>query len=316
MSKFENTTLEEFILQNRPQLLPLLVQLQNSAKIIASKLHLVSISSDLGLSGNHNGYGEEVQKLDEYANNLIIQKAILSGQVAKVYSEELSDPVCTATCAEDFILTVDPIDGSTNIDVSLSVGTIFGIYNNTKDNILPKGNALQCAGYFVYSNGMMLTITFGEGVFVFALDRETSTFFLSHSNIQIPLYSKIYSINEGNVSKFDDGVINYLNVIKESDFSLRYIGAMVPDIHRTIIKGGIYMYPSDYSTGKGKLRLLYEVSPMSFIIKNCGGLSIDDFGNNPLDLSPTSHDQTIGCIMGSPNNITQYQQTLMELNSN
>jgi fructose-1,6-bisphosphatase I len=305
MSKFNITTLEEFVISNKPEMLPLFVQLQNCAKIINSRLRVAGLENLMGLTGTMNVYGEEVQKLDEFANNLLVEKMLLCNQIATIYSEELENPVSTELGLEPYIFTMDPIDGSSNIDISLTVGTIFSIYNNVGKE-LQKGSDQLVAGYIMYSTSTVIVLTFGDGVYMFTLDSEVDCFFLTHSNLQIPTSGKIYSINDGNFHKYYMQTRNYLTKIREGGYKLRYVGSMVPDIHRTLLKGGIFIYPSDTESLTGKLRLLYEVNPMSMIIREAGGLARLENGTDPLEILPTKHDQTVPIVLGSIEEVNTY----------
>jgi fructose-1,6-bisphosphatase I len=307
MSQF--TTLKEFISQNKPELLSVFQALESSAIAIQKKLSITNLENTTGLSGGINGYGESVQKLDEFGNQLLVDNFLASGTVMAVMSEELLEPAFDNNIKDSknsFVVAIDPIDGSPNLDINLPVGTIFGVYNNFFDTSkdlastkLPKGNEQIAAGYVLYSNSMNLIFTFGGEVFGFVFDPQFGTFVLYNDNIQIPADSKIYSINEGNYNFFTQQTKDFLTLTKTENYKLRYVGSMVGDIHRTIIKGGIFLYPSDSNNPNGKLRLLYEINPMSFLIHAAGGISRLDNGACPLELQPKTHDEIRGVVIGS-----------------
>lgn len=301
-------TLSEFVIEKYPQYLPLMVQLENSVKIIASKLRKAGLEGNLGYTGTKNVYGEEVQKLDMFANDLIIDKLKKSGQINTILSEELEEPVQSTPQAE-YIFCMDPLDGSSNIDVGLNLGTIFSLY--PKGDLLQPGKNQILAGYVLYGTSAIMVLTFGDGVYGFTLDEEVDSFFLTHPNIKIPEESGNYSINEGNSKNYKPKTKKYLEVLKtREDIKLRYAAAMVGDIHRFLIKGGIFLYPSDQKRPVGKLRLLYEVSPMSFIMQQAGGEAISTNDGepfvDPLAIQPKVHDQRVPVVMGSPKNIEEF----------
>ena len=304
-NKFKITTLAEFVMNNKPEMLPIFVQLENCVKIISSRLRVAGLENLTGLTGTVNVYGEEVQKLDEFANTLLVEKMSVSQQIAVILSEELAEPVHTDYPKAPYYFAMDPIDGSSNIDIALPVGTIFSFYNNT-GNILQKGIDQIACGYVMYSNSTIIVLTFGDGVYVFTLDSEVDCFFLTTSRLMIPQSGKIYSINEGNYAKYFDQTKQYLAKIKQEDYKLRYVGSMVPDIHRTLLKGGIFMYPADTKNPTGKLRLLYEINPMSMLITQSGGMSRLENGIDPLEIIPTTHDQTVSVVIGSNEQVTEY----------
>jgi fructose-1,6-bisphosphatase I len=304
-NKFQITTLSEFIMSNKPEMLPVFVQLENCIKIIASRLRVAGLENLTGLTGTVNVYGEEVQKLDEFANALLVEKMSASQQVAVVLSEELAEPVYTPQKDAPYMFAMDPIDGSSNIDIALPVGTIFSFYNNT-GTLLQKGIDQVACGYVLYSNSTAIVLTFGDGVYVFTLDSEVDCFFLTTSRLTMAESGKIYSINEGNYHKYFDQTKKYLAKVKEDGYKLRYVGSMVPDVHRTILKGGLFAYPADHKLPTGKLRLLYEVNPMSMIINQAGGMSTLEDGTDPLEMTPTTHDQTVSVVLGSNTQVKEY----------
>jgi fructose-1,6-bisphosphatase I len=284
---------------------------------IDNKLKITNLENTTGLTGNTNGYGEKTQKLDEWANELIVNQLVEdpATKIAAVMSEELLEPVFAThgvnELGSNYILVMDPIDGSPNLDINLPVGTIFGVYNQfDPDTHIPRGRDQLCSGYVLYSNATVLILTFGSGVAQFVLDPKNAEFVLVNDNLKIPNDSKIYSINEGSYNKFFDSTKEFLTLAKNQSYKLRYVGSMVADIHRTLLKGGIFIYPSDSNNEKGKLRMLYEINPMAFLVQNAGGESANDSNQNPLDIELTSHNQTLGIALGSKFQIKQYKELM------
>jgi fructose-1,6-bisphosphatase I len=333
-SKLKIITLAEFVIANKPDMLPIFVQLETCLKIISSKLRVASLENLTGLTGTTNVYGEEVQKLDEFANQLLVDKMLASGKVCVVLSEELEnpvykkdvilskgevgsgfpneasprqakDPVPESIKTNDYIFAMDPIDGSANIDISLPVGTIFSLYNNN-GTLLQKGQDQVCAGYVLYSSATVIVMTFGDGVYTFTLDSEVDCFFLTDEKLQIPEDTKIYSINEGNYNKFFDQTKKFLSTAKDQEYKLRYVCSMVGDVHRTLLKGGIFIYPGDVKSPSGKLRLLYEINPMAMLLTQAGGQAFLEDGTDPMTITPTKHDQTLPIILGSKTQVQLY----------
>ena len=314
-NKLKIITLAEFVIANKPDMLPIFVQLETCLKIISSKLRVASLENLTGLTGTTNVYGEEVQKLDEFANQLLVDKMLASGKVGVVLSEELENPVyrelpldkglSQSDGVSNYIFAMDPIDGSSNIDISLPVGTIFSFYNNNGE-LLQQGKNQVCAGYVLYSSATVIVLTFGDGVYTFTLDSEVDCFFLTDEKLQIPLDSKIYSINEGNYNKFFDQTKRFLTTVKDQEYKLRYVCSMVGDVHRTLLKGGIFIYPGDVKSPTGKLRLLYEINPMAMLMTQAGGQAFLEDGTDPMTIVPTKHDQTLPIILGSKVQVQLY----------
>jgi fructose-1,6-bisphosphatase I len=305
-NKLKIVTLAEFVITNKPDMLPIFVQLETCLKIISSKLRVASLENLTGLTGTTNVYGEEVQKLDEFANQLLVDKMLASGKVGVVLSEELENPVYSPTkLSSDYIFAMDPIDGSSNIDISLPVGTIFSLYNNN-GTLLQQGKDQVVAGYVLYSSATVIVMTFGDGVYTFTLDSEVDCFFLTDEKLVMPKDNKIYSINEGNYNKFFDQTKRFLTAAKDQEYKLRYVCSMVGDVHRTLLKGGIFIYPGDIKSPTGKLRLLYEINPMSMLINQAGGQAFLEDGTDPLTIIPTKHDQTLPIILGSQTQVQLY----------
>jgi fructose-1,6-bisphosphatase I len=318
-NKLKIITLAEFVIANKADMLPIFVQLETCLKIISSKLRVASLENLTGLTGTTNVYGEEVQKLDEFANQLLVDKMLASGKVGVVLSEELENPVYKTAPAQglaaelnevstnqgDYIYAMDPIDGSSNIDIALPVGTIFSFYHNN-GTLLQQGKDQVCAGYVLYSNATAIVLSFGDGVYTFTLDSEVDCFFLTGEKLTMPEDSKIYSLNEGNYNKFFDQTKKFLTTAKDQDYKLRYVGSMVGDVHRTLLKGGIFIYPGDVKSPNGKLRLLYEINPMAMLINQAGGQAFLEDGTDPMTIRPTKHDQTLPIILGSKAQVQLY----------
>lgn len=281
----------------------LLEVIAKTAKSINDKLSRNGLIEEQGSSGDTNVYGEDVQKLDEYANEVFTSSLINCPSVYAVGSEELAQPKLSGHDGK-YDITHDPLDGSSNIDTNLPIGTIFGVYPKN-DSVLQKGSTLISSGYILYGPSMMLVYATTGKVNGFTYDFQTTEFILSHPDIKIG-DKKIYSINEGNWELFSDSDKNYLsNIKKEGGYSLRYVGSMVADIHRTLLKGGIFIYPSDSKHPDGKLRILYEVAPLSNLIIQAGGAGVSR-GINPLDIMPAKHDQRVPIALGSKTEIEKY----------
>jgi fructose-1,6-bisphosphatase I len=296
----------------------LLSELIVAAKTISAEVNMAGLADVLGMSGKTNIQGESVQKMDEFANNTIKKRMARCGYICAMTSEEEDYLIPVVDGYEGkYTLAFDPLDGSTNIDVNVSIGTIFSIHRRrssltmgqgTMDDLLQKGSAQVAAGYIIYGSSTMLVFTTGEGVHGFTLDPSVGEFFLSHPNITIPERAKYYSINEGNTHYWDENIRRYIDHVKAVDkkdhrpLSARYIGTLVADFHRNLINGGIFLYPKDNKHPEkpsGKLRLLYEASPFAYIIKQAGGRAITGDGRNILDIEPESLHQRVPLIIGS-----------------
>lgn len=316
-------TLGEFIVERQAEypgatgeLSGILSSIRLSAKIIHRDINRAGLTQDiLGVSGDENIQGETQMKLDVFANETMKKALIARGDVAGFASEE--DDTFVAFDTErgrnaKYILMTDPLDGSSNIDVNVSVGTIFSIYKRvspigtpvTMDDFLQPGRKQVAAGYVTYGSSTMLVYTTGNGVNGFTYDPSLGLFILSHPNMKMPFEGKYYSINEGQYLKFPDGVKKFIKFCQEEDkatgrpYSSRYIGSLVSDFHRNLLKGGIYIYPSTKSHPNGKLRLLYEGNPMAFLAEQAGGMATDGF-NPILDIKPTELHQRVPFFVGS-----------------
>jgi len=274
------------------------------SKTIDDKLSRNGLIEEQGLTGGQNVYGEDVEKLDSYANEVITSSLLACPAVHAVGSEELEEPKHSGHEGA-YNITHDPLDGSKNIDTNLPIGTIFGVYPKN-DSVCQTGSTLIASAYVLYGPSLMFIYATKGSVNGFTYDFKTGMFMLSHPDIKIG-DKKIYAINEGYWELLFDGDKNYLTSLKTAgDYSLRYVGSMVGDLHRTLLKGGIFLYPADKKHEHGKLRLLYEVAPLSFLIIQAGGAAVST-GKNPLDIMPEKHDQRVPIILGSKAEVEKYQ---------
>jgi fructose-1,6-bisphosphatase I len=307
-NNMDRITLSEYTKKNRGSLgngfLEIMSVIEKTAKTINDKLSRNGLIEEQGDSGATNVYGEDVQKLDAYANGVFTKSLLSCTSVHAVGSEEMTNPEFSGNQNAEFIITHDPLDGSSNIDTNLPIGTIFGVYPKN-DSLLQKGSSLITSGYILYGPSMMLIYATKDIVNGFTYDVISNEFILSHENIRIG-NKKYYAINEGNWELFSESDKSYITAIKkEGSYSLRYVGSMVGDVHRTLLKGGIFIYPSDLKHPQGKLRLLYEVAPLSFLIIQAGGNAITN-KQNPLDLLPEKHDQRVPIALGNKEEIDKY----------
>jgi fructose-1,6-bisphosphatase I len=295
-------------------------QLALAGKIVGSRVNQAGLAGVLGVTGEVNVQGERVQKLDVFANQALIHCTERGGQVCLMASEEVDDPIPIPTGYPrgKYVLMFDPLDGSSNIDVNISIGTIFGVHRRVTDGAAEPalGDCLQpgykqvAAGYIIYGSSTMFVYTTGERVHGFTLDPSVGEFFLSHPNIQIPARGSMYSVNEGNESKWDAKVRDWVRWLKTPDkasgrpYSSRYIGTLVADFHRTLLKGGIFAYPADDKNPNGKLRLLYEAAPMAFIARAAGG-SASTGKQAILDVVPTELHQRVPLYIGSKRDVEE-----------
>jgi fructose-1,6-bisphosphatase I len=316
-------TLGQFIIEKQSdfpyakgELSRLLRDIGIAAKIVNREVNKAGLMDILGESGSTNIQGETQQKLDVYANEQFISALRSGGECCIVASEENEDiiPIMDEVSKDArYIVAIDPLDGSSNIDVNVAIGTIFSIYRRksttglaTLDDVLQKGVEQVAAGYVIYGSSTMLVYTTGKGVNGFTLDPSIGEFCLSHPNMKIPQDGVIYSINEGNYVHFPKGVKQYIKYCQVEDkatnrpYASRYIGSMVADLHRNLIKGGIFIYPVTFSAPNGKLRLVYECNPMAFIIEQAGGRATDG-SRRILELDVTELHQQSPIFIGSAN---------------
>jgi len=316
-----NQTLGEFIIENQNsfkytsgELSRLINAIRLAAKVVNHEVNKAGLVDIIGTSGDTNIQGEDQQKLDLYANDLFIKAMTRRNIVCGIASEEEDHFVAINSQDENnqnkYVVLIDPLDGSSNIDVNVSVGTIFSIYRRvtevgtpvTIDDFLQKGLKQVAAGYVIYGTSTMLVYTTGDGVNGFTLNPAIGTFYLSHPNMQFPKDGKIYSVSMGNYINFPQGIKNYIKYcqMEEGDrpYTSRYIGSLVSDFHRNMIKGGIYMYPKSSTNSNGKLRLLYECNPMAFIAEQANGLASNGY-TRIMDIQPTELHQRVPFICGS-----------------
>ncbi|QDV92150.1 Fructose-1,6-bisphosphatase class 1 [Phycisphaerae bacterium RAS2] len=296
-----------------------------AARIISANVRRAGILDVLGEAGGSNVSGEQQQKLDVLANKSIQLCLEYRGNVGIIASEELDEPtvLTNAGSAGKYVVVFDPLDGSSNIDVNVSVGTIFSILERDPDgfnandpaaDVLQPGMRQLAAGYIVYGSSTVLVYTTGEGVHFFTLDPSVGAFVLSNENVRMPEKGKIYSVNEGNYNSFPEGVKRYLQWCKTEEagpFTSRYIGSLVADFHRTLLRGGIFLYPPTAKAPTGKLRLLYEANPIAFIAEQAGGVATDGTGRI-LEKNPTSLHQRTPLFVGSKWEMDRLQKCLDE----
>src|SRR5690606_1037549 len=321
MSEKVLQTLGEFIIDKQEdfqyttgELSRLLSAIRLASKVVNREVNKAGIVDITGAAGNQNIQGEEQQKLDVIANEIFITALSQREVVCGIASEE-NDDFSDIKCGENghlskYVVLIDPLDGSSNIDVNVSVGTIFSIYRRVTEpgtpvqleDFLQKGVNQIAAGYVIYGSSTMIVYTTGNGVNGFTLDPSLGTYYLSHPNMEFPKTGKIYSINEGNYIKFPQGVKNYIKYCQREEddrpYTSRYIGSLVSDFHRNMIKGGIYIYPSTSQSPNGKLRLLYECNPMAFLAEQAGGKCTNGF-ERIMEIEPTELHQRVPFFCGS-----------------
>lgn len=318
-------TLDEFIIHRQKEhpfasgeLTGLLRDIGVAAKIVNREVNKAGLLNILGAAGKENKTGDNVQKLDVYANEKLIECLRNSGECAGVASEENEDfiPFPAVEGKESkYVVVVDPLDGSSNIDVNVSVGTIFGIYRRVSDpsgpvrleDFLQKGTELVAAGYVLYGTSTILVYTTGRGVNGFTLDPTIGEFCLSHPNIKIPKRGDFYSVNQGYYLKFDVEMRRYIDHCSDENYGLRYIGTMVSDIHRILFQGGIFLYPNTRKYPQGKLRLIYECNPLAFVVEQTGGRAITCSLKRILEVEPRELHQHTTIAIGSPEMVDEME---------
>ena len=294
-----------------------LYQLALAGKLIARELARAALIGQLGQAGKVNIQGEQVKKLDLWANDTVVQALDASGLVGVVVSEEMDEPLYLGEGR--YVVCIDPVDGSSNLDVNGIVGTIFSVRprrstgrQGARDDAMQPGTAQVAAGYIMYGPGTVLVYTAGGGVHAFTLEPSLGEFIQSHEDIRIPHRGHIYSVNDGNAPLWPDGVQHFIEYLRASDkatgrpYTARYVGSMVADVHRTLLEGGIFLYPAVMGadgTRRGKLRLQYEVAPMGFLVEQAGG-SASTGSERVLDIRPTSPHQRVSIILGSRDDVT------------
>lgn len=325
-------TLEEFIIQSQNrfpgatgELSQLLRDIGLAAKIISREVNKAGITNILGNDGSTNVHGESVKKLDTFADQQLISALERSAITCMVISEENDGIVRLRSQGGKYIVYLDPLDGSSNIDVNVSIGSIFSIYMREprfdpsvkEEDALQPGTRQVAAGYVLYGSSTTLTYTTGLGVSIFTLDPSIGEFILTDRKIQMPDHGAIYSINEGSYNSWDLGLKKYIKYCQEEDpetgrpYSARYIGSMVADIHRTLIKGGIFIYPHSKRYPDGKLRLMYECNPLSFIIEQAGGMATNG-EKRIMQIEPNAIHQRTPVYIGSKQNVETVMDFLFE----
>jgi len=329
-----NQTLGEFIIENQEafpyssgELSRLLRSIRLAAKVVNHEVNKAGLVDILGLHGETNVQGEDQQKLDVYANEKFIQTLINREIVCGIASEENDEFITISGKNNDnnnkYVVLMDPLDGSSNIDVNVSVGSIFSIYRRvtpigapvTSEDFLQPGNKQVAAGYIIYGTSTMLVYTTGCGVNGFTLNPALGSWYLSHPDMKFPENGNIYSINEGNYVHFPQGVKKYIKYCQEEKedrpYTSRYIGSMVSDIHRNMIKGGIFIYPKSSKANNGKLRLLYECNPMAYIVEQAGGKASDGY-TRIMDIQPKELHQRAPFFCGSKKMVEKAEAFMKE----
>lgn len=305
------------------ELSKLLHDLSLAAKVISLEVNKAGLVDILGFTGDNNVHGEQVKKLDVFAHDMLVRAMDHGGHLCVMASEEDEDiiPIPDQFPIGKYVLLFDPLDGSSNIDANVSIGTIFSIYRRvsphgkpgTMEDCIQPGFKQVAAGYIVYGSSTVLVYTAGHGVYAFTLDPSFGEFLLSHENIQIAKKGKIYSINEGNYLYWHPGVKKYIKYLQEEDkdenrpYSSRYIGSMVADIHRSLLYGGIFMYPADSRHPNGKLRLMYECNPMAMLIEAAGGRATNG-KKRILEIQPDELHQRVPIFAGSEDDVKKVEE--------
>ena len=326
----KNQTLGEFIIENQEafkyttgELSRLINSIRLAAKVVNHEVNKAGLVDIIGAVGGRNVQGEDQQKLDVYANDTFIQTLIKRNIVCGLASEEEDDFIIINSQDElhqnKYVVLIDPLDGSSNIDVNVSVGTIFSIFRRvtpvgtpvTIEDFLQPGNQQVAAGYVVYGTSTMLVYTTGHGVNGFTLNPAIGSYYLSHPDMQFPEDGKIYSVNEGNYLDFPLGIKKYIKYCQEEEedrpYTSRYIGSLVSDFHRNMIKGGVYLYPKGSRNPNGKLRLLYECNPMAFLAEQANGKASDGY-QRIMDIQPTELHQRVPFVCGSKNMVDKVEE--------
>ncbi len=309
------------------ELSDLLHDLSLAAKVISLEVNKAGLVDILGFTGDENVHGERVKKLDMFANDMMIKAMDHGGHLCVMASEEEEDIIHIPPefYIGKYVLLFDPLDGSSNIDANVSIGTIFSIYKRispeggpgTMEDCLQPGIKQVAAGYIIYGSSTIFVYTSGNGVHGFTLDPSFGEFILSHPNIRTPKKGKIYSINEGNYLYWHPGLKKYIKWLQDEEmaterpYSSRYIGSMVADIHRNLLYGGIYMYPADSRNPNGKLRMMYECNPMAFIVEQAGGRASNG-KQRMLEVQPTSLHQRTPIFIGSEEDVLLVEKFMRE----
>jgi len=314
------TTLDRYIKRKQDdfpyatgELSQLLRDIALASKIVNNEIARAGLNDVAGAFGATNVQGEEQQKLDVIADIRFTRAFTNGGEVCAIISEESEEIIDLQNRKGRYVVAIDPLDGSSNIDVNVSIGTIFSIYRRVSpvggpiqsEDVLQKGRNQVGAGYVLYGSSTMLVYTTGAGVNGFTYDPMLGEFFLSHQNMTTPQKGKIFSINEGYYNQYDQATLDYIKCCKERCYSSRYIGSLVGDFHRNLLKGGIYLYPSTLKNPHGKLRLMYECNALAYIIEQAGGVATN--GEKPiLDIEPTELHQREPLYIGSTEMVNEY----------
>lgn len=329
-------TLGEFIIECQAEypgasgaLTLLFSSIRLAAKVVHREINKAGLADITGSAGEENVQGEQQQKLDVYANDRFKTALAARGVACGIASEEEDNYVTFDEGHNqdaEYVVLMDPLDGSSNIDVNVSVGTIFSIYRRispvgqpvTKADFLQPGRDQVAAGYVIYGSSTMMVYTTGNGVNGFTYDPSLGVFYMSHPDMRIPENGKIYSVNEGNYIRFPQGIKNYIKYCQQEDpetsrpYTSRYIGSLVSDFHRNMIKGGVYLYPTSSNYPNGKLRLLYECNPMAFIAEQAGGKALAGINERILDIQPTELHQRVPFYVGSKNMVDKVEEFLQK----
>ena len=333
MSEQNFQTLGEFIIDKQEdfqystgELSRLLSAIRLASKVVNREVNKAGIANIIGKAGNENIQGEEQQKLDVLANEIFIEALSQREVVCGIASEESDDFIEIRASSNahlsKYVVLIDPLDGSSNIDVNVSVGTVFSVYRRitpvgtpvTIEDFLQPGTMQVAAGYVIYGTSTMLVYTTGHGVNGFTLNPAIGTFYLSHPDMKFAPDGHIYSVNEGHYLQFPQGVKDYIKYCQAEEgdrpYTSRYIGSLVSDIHRNMIKGGIYIYPTSSKAPKGKLRLLYECNPMAFIAEQAGGKASDGF-KRIMEIKPTELHERVPFFCGSYNMVAKAEEFML-----
>lgn len=299
-------------IDDAPTIVAILSSIALSTKIIANKVRRAQLDDVLGSAGAENVQGEQQQKLDVIANEVLMRQLSKQAGVAVLASEENESATAVGAALQgrtQYCVLFDPLDGSSNIDVCGGIGTIFSILRHDSRSPSPEAALLQpgvrqvAAGYVLYGPSTVMALTLGRGVDLFLLDPAVGEYVLVGEHIRIPRSNKSYSVNEGNRLTFPDGYQKYLDWAQSKTYSSRYAGAMVADVHRTLLKGGVFMYPPTSKAPNGKLRLMYEANPMAMLMEQAGGKAMATATQRIMDVAPTDIHQRTVVILGSEDEV-------------
>jgi fructose-1,6-bisphosphatase I len=324
----EGTTLDRFLLETTRehpeatgQFVTLIKQIALAGKLVSARVNRAGLAGMFGATGSMNIQGEYVQKMDIYANETFKRAIEHAGVVCMMVSEEEDAPIFVPERFENgsYVFCMDPLDGSSNIDTNASIGTIFCVFRRKTEgngrggdaDVLRSGRDIVAAGYIVYGAGTVLMLSTGKGVNGFTLDPTVGEFFLSHRDVRLGAKAKTYSCNEAYAAQWDPRLQAWLQKIKDPSlgWSARYIGSLVGDFHRNLVKGGVFLYPPTAKAPKGKLRLLYEAFPLAFLVEAAGGAASD--GTTPiLDKTPDSIHERTSLFVGDRDNVEEIVRTL------